>query len=194
MFSGRATNRDDPLVIGAAKILQRFVLYLPQLVARPSMSEQTHRPRLNELLTKARNNVIENTRNVTGWDISEYRPEDLQIIDRLLGERFRDAVRREQRRYESAVFGFGTYLGEVLVRRLGGRWHFPTRFQALIGSLSLDPFKGERYFYVLLDDRRVDVFRAARNAIEKTSGIFSLYDFYENCAHSASETGSTLPK
>ena len=158
------------------------------------MSEQTHRPRLNELLTKARNNVIENTRNVTGWDISEYRPEDLQIIDRLLGERFRDAVRREQRRYESAVFGFGTYLGEVLVRRLGGRWHFPTRFQALIGSLSLDPFKGERYFYVLLDDRRVDVFRAARNAIEKTSGIFSLYDLYENCAHSASETGSTLPK
>ena len=118
MFSGRATNRDDPLVIGAAKILQRFVLYLPQLVARPSMSEQTHRPRLNELLTKARNNVIENTRNVTGGDISEYRPEDLQIIDRLPGERFRDAVRREQRRYESAVFG----LALISVRYLFGGW------------------------------------------------------------------------
>src|SRR5437899_11752276 len=138
MFSGRATNRGNPLVIGAAKILQRFVLHHPQLLERPSMSEQTHRPRLNELLTKARNNVIENTRNVTGWDISEYRPEDLQIIDRLLGERFRDAVRREQRRYESAVFGFGTYL----VRRLGGRWHFPTRFQALMGSRSLGRCKG----------------------------------------------------
>ena len=155
------------------------------------MSEQTHRPRLSELLSQARNNVIENTRNVTGWDISEYRPEDLQIIDRLLGERFKDTVKKEERKYESAVFGFGVYLGEVIVRRLDGQWHFPTRFQALLGSLSLDPFKGERYFYVLTGDRRVDVFRAARNAIEKTSGISSLYDFYEQCAHSTSETEST---
>ena len=158
------------------------------------MSEQTHRPRLSELLSKARDNVIENTRNVTGWDISGYRPEDLQIIDRLLGERFRDAVRSEDSRYESAVFGLGTYLGEIIVRRLGGQWHFPTWFQAVRGSLSLNPFKGERYFYVLLGDRMVDVFRAARTAIEETSGIFSLYDFYEQCANSASETESTSSK
>ena len=154
------------------------------------MSESTHRPRLSELLSKARNNVNENTRNVTGWYISEYRPEDLQIIDRLLGERFRDAVHKD-RRYESAVFGFGTYLGEVLVRRLGGQWHFPNRFQALLGSLSLNPFKGERYFYVRLGDRRVNVFHAARDAIDKTSGIFSLYDFYQQCVHTTSGTEST---
>jgi len=170
------------------------VLDYPPLLARPSTSPQTHRPRLSELLGKAKNNVIENTRNVTGWDISGYRPEDLQIIDRLLGERFRNDVQGEGRRYESAVFGFGIYLGEVIVRRLGGQWHFPTRFQALLDSLSLNPFKGERYFYVRLGDRRVDVFHAARNAIEKTSGIFSLDDFYLQCAHSASETGSTLSK
>jgi hypothetical protein len=151
----------------------------------------TTQPRFSEWLSRARSNVIENTRNVTGQDISEYRPEDLQIIDRLLGERFRDAVRRERRRYESAVFGFGTFLGEVIVLRLRGQWHFPNRFQALLGLLSFDPFKGERYFYVLLRDRKVNVFHAAREAIDKTSGSSSLYDFYQQCAHTTSAKEST---
>src|SRR2546422_10625025 len=97
MFSGRATNRDDPLVIGAAKILQRFVLYHPQLVARPRMSEQTHRPRLNELLTKARNKVIENTRNITSGYDSDYRPEDLQIMQHLTDDTFRAAASTQHR-------------------------------------------------------------------------------------------------
>ncbi len=80
---------------------------------------------------------------------------------------------------------FGTYLGGVFVRNLGGRWHYPSWLQAVRASISRDHFLAERYCYVLLCGQSVYVFKAARDTIEKTGAVFSLFEFYNGWAEAA---------
>ncbi|MFC7548773.1 hypothetical protein [Plantactinospora sp. GCM10030261] len=54
----------------------------------------------------------------------DYTPNSLDAVDGILGEMHRDAVRPEQ--VAETLFGFGCYVGEVMVRQAGGRWRTPT--------------------------------------------------------------------
>ena len=140
-----------------------------------------NRPRraVVEYFEKADRMAIENTRKQVGADISNHRPEDLRTVDDLLDEYMQKANR------EAASMAFGSYLGEVFVRNLAARWHYPNWFQALRALTSWDRFRAERYCYVLVGDEKFLVFRAAREAIEKTGAVFSLYEFYQRYGRTA---------
>lgn len=115
-----------------------------------------------------------------GVDISRHRPEDLQVIDRELSPRFREMVKRRRTDEERSVNAIGCYLGGVFARNLGARWHVPNYLQVLTALFLnvVDPFRTHKYLYVVLGDERIPVLHAAREAIEMTSGRFSLYAFY----------------
>jgi len=118
---------------------------------------------------------------MTGVDISDHRPENLRLIDAVLDERFRATIEKRGE-IESASINTGTYVGEVFVQNLAGRWHYPSWFQAIRASISRDRYRAERYCYVLVADEKVYVFRAAREAINKTGAVFYLYEFYQGYA------------
>ena len=135
--------------------------------------------------------MIQRIRKGLGADISGHRPEDLKILDSTLTDRAREIVHRTKAQYESIPVALGCYLGEVFVRNLAARWRTPSLFQAIVASVSPNPFKAERYFYIVLVDRKVYVFAAAREAIDKTSRAFSLYDFYQQYARGSTSESVT---
>lgn len=115
-----------------------------------------------------------------GVDISSFRPEDLKRIDDRLSDAFRHDAHAVPGALQGSVMGIGSYVGEVFVRNLGARWHFPNVFQAFLQTRSSDDARADRYWYVVLNGRKAYVFRAAREAIERTSAGFSLYHFYRD--------------
>jgi hypothetical protein len=134
-------------------------------------------------VARAETKAIEFVRENSGIDISGHKPEDLQALDRLLGPRLRELLLRGDAGYERASLAIGSYLGEIIVRNLGGRWRFPKPVQTLVILISRDRFKADKYWFVLLDGEEVHVFRAAREAIDQTSSKSSLYEFYRQLAH-----------
>lgn len=56
----------------------------------------------------------------------------------------------------------GWYFGEVLVRNLGGRWRYPSRFYALLALLLFKPGIAYRHWYVVVGKQKVPVFELAR--------------------------------
>ena len=137
------------------------------------------------MVDRAENKVIEIVRNASGADITGHRPEDLRAIDELLDERLREFLRQGNAGFERAALGIGSYLGEVMVRNLGARWRFPTFAQSLFALVSRDPWKADKYWYVYLNGQEIHVFRAAKEAIERTSSEFSLCEFYRRWATNA---------
>ena len=135
--------------------------------------------------------IIQRIRKGVGADISSHRPEDLKILDGTLTDRAREIVHLTRAQYESIPVALGCYLGEVFVRNLAGRWHTPNFLQALVTAISPNPFKGERYFYIVLGDRKVYVFAAAREAIDRTSRTFSLFEFYQQYARGSTSESVT---
>src|SRR5881397_202851 len=135
--------------------------------------------------------AVEYTLKETNSDISDCRPENLIVVDDLLDDYFR-AANKLRRQREAASVGFGSYLGQVLVRNLDGRWHFPSFLQTLKILVSRDRRRGERYWYVLIGGEKVYVFWAAREAIEKTGAVFSLHEFYQRYAHRVSSRPSGI--
>ncbi len=123
----------------------------------------------------------------TDHDISDHRPDKLRVIDRSLDESFRSVAMSSRRRYETNFIGIGCFLGEVVVRNLGGRWHFPSGLQARAVMWSRRPALLEKYMYVAIPGRGVRVIQAARHAIDETAKVFSLYEFYSGFA------GAPLP-
>src|SRR3989454_8312413 len=123
--------------------------------------------------------ATEIVRDATGTDLSDFKPANLRVIDRLFGPPFSDRVKQDAKTYSTSVVAFGSYLGEVMIRNLGGEWHFPNFFQLIVASISWSHFTTSRYMYVVLGKKEARVFRAARLAIDKTSKAFSLYEFYE---------------
>jgi hypothetical protein len=137
-------------------------------------------------ITKAESAVIEGVREESGIDISSHRPEDLEVIDQHIDERLRETLRHGNAGYERATLALGSYLGEVIVRNLGGEWHFP-RFHQLLGILiSRDGFKADKYWFVVSGGEEIHVFDAARKAIEDLSNRSSLSGFYHQLAHESS--------
>lgn len=126
--------------------------------------------------------LVQAVLNALGADLSAHQPEHLRYLDRFLHERYRETLKRHPRSYEGTVNALGSYLGEVFVRNLGGRWHWPNPLRSLVLLLSLNHFKGERYLYIVLGSEKVLVFKAAREAIDRTAREFSLYDFYQRWA------------
>lgn len=145
-----------------------------------------------EILREADRGAIEYARRNVNADISSHHPEDLRVLDDLLDEYFLKAVPRKSDR-EQASFSVGSYLGEVFVRNLGGRWHYPRDFQAWLVYFEWVWWKrggvlrAERYCYVLVSEHRIDVCRAAREAVTKTGLVFPLYDFYQQWAKATGE-------
>ena len=135
--------------------------------------------------------MIQRIRKGLGADISGHRPEDLKILDSTLTDRAREIVHRTKAQYESIPVALGCYLGEVFVRNLAARWRTPSLFQAIVASVSPNPFKAERYFYIVLVDRKVYVFAAAREAIDRTSRTFSLFEFYQQYARGSTSESVT---
>lgn len=134
------------------------------------------------MMAKADGIIVDVVRNSVSREISHHRPEDLRAVDELLDDRFREFLAKEKDGKDRASMGVGIYLGEVFIRNLGARWHFPTFLQVLRVLLSRDRFKGDKFWYILLDKEKVYVFRAAREAVEKTSKGFSLYEYYQRYA------------
>ena len=136
-------------------------------------------------VNRAETALISNVKEATGIDISDHRPENLQVIDRSLGPHFRDVAKRTKPAYERSSIGIGCYLGEVVIRNLGGRWHYPNYLQTLLVLALGNPFRSEKYIYVRLGERKVYPLSAARTAIDKTSKEFSLYELYQQWARDA---------
>lgn len=138
--------------------------------------------------------LINLARDHTDTDISGHRPEHLQVIDRSLNSDFRRVAESTARRLEENVILVGCYLGEVITRNLGGRWHFPTYPQAAIVLALHSPLPSEKYVYVHVAAMKVQVLRAAREAIERTAQEFSLYNFYTEVARRVGGTASASPR
>ena len=135
--------------------------------------------------------MVQRIQKAISADISGHRPEDLQILESVLTDRLREVVHRTKEANESVPVALGCYLGEVFVRNLAARWHTPNFLQALVTAISPNPFKGERYFYIVLGDRKVYVFAAAREAIDRTSRTFSLFEFYQQYARGSTSESVT---
>jgi hypothetical protein len=142
-------------------------------------------------VAKAETSVIEGVREESGIDISSHRPGDLEVIDQLIDERLRETLRHGNAGYERATLALGSYLGEVIVRNLGGEWHFPRFHQLLVVLISKDVFKADKYWFVVLGGEEIHVFDAARKAIEGTSNTHSLSGFYHQLAHEDSAQQQT---
>jgi len=139
--------------------------------------------RLNNALSRGDAITVRIARDGYGVDISGHRPEDLRTVDMFLGESFRNSVTQNSRRYAGAVMAIGSYVGEVFVRNLAGWWRFPDTFQMIVLFLSWNPWKrGERYCHVVVREQQIQVFKAVREGIQRTSKEFSLYDFYQRWA------------
>ncbi len=133
-------------------------------------------------VSKNESALIRHWQSKLGVDISNHRPEDLEVVDRLLNARFHRFAHETQRTYEANIIAVGCYLGEVIVRNLGGRWHPPNSLQVVILLARRNPIRAERQAYVLLGRKKVFVFQAAREAIDKTGAVFSLREFYKGWA------------
>lgn len=131
-----------------------------------------------------------------GVDISDHRPERLQVIDRSLGPHFRDQVKRKRSDYESSAIAIGCYLGQVMVYNLGARWHVPNYLQTLAALVlaQVNPIRTERYVYLSFGAQKVYVLQAAREAIDKTAAEFSLYEFYLHWADATAGRGPQPPE
>jgi hypothetical protein len=55
----------------------------------------------------------------------DYSPQSLAEVDRIIGKFHAQKMRADQ--IGETVFSFGCYVGEVLVRNLGGTWKNPER-------------------------------------------------------------------
>ncbi len=143
-------------------------------------------------LEEAERDAIQNARNILRKDISGFRPEDLRVIDALLDRYYVNEFKRRNQ-VEGATAAYGSYLGEVLVRNLGARWHTPSWFQALAVVVSRSPLRAERSSYVWLGSEKIHVFRAAHEAVDKTGAVFSLYGFYQRYARKSSSVSGGGP-
>jgi hypothetical protein len=75
--------------------------------------------------------AVDAARNVDHVEL-DYSPQSLAEVDRILGKFHAEKLRADQ--MGETVFSFGCYVGEVLVRHLGGSWQMPERgFLARLG-------------------------------------------------------------
>lgn len=75
--------------------------------------------------------AVDAARNVDRIEL-DYSPQSLAEVDRILGKFHAQKLRADQ--IGETVFTFGCYVGEVLVRHLGGSWVMPERgFWARLG-------------------------------------------------------------
>jgi hypothetical protein len=58
--------------------------------------------------------------------------------------------------------GLGSYFGEVLVRNLGGRWRYPSRFLVIMAILFSQPDMVYRHWYVVVGKQKIPVIELAR--------------------------------
>ena len=156
----------------------------------PVSADKDHRQSLYrrgflDWVSRAESALIANVKGATGIDISDHRPENLQVIDRSLGPHFRDLAKRTKQAYESSSIAIGCYLGEVVIRNIGGRWHYPNYLQNLLVLALGNPFRMEKYIYLRLGERKLYPLSAARKAIDETSRQFSLYELYQQWARDA---------
>jgi len=153
-------------------------------VAVPSPADGSERRQRDKSLLdwvrKADRMLIDSYGEKTGIDFSNHKAENLMAIDQyFLGTQTREKARQSKKYYETNAIAMASYLGEVIVQNLGGSWHFPTALEALFVRLLGNPFRMQRYWYVLLGQEKVYVLRAALEAINRTAKEFSLYDFYQ---------------
>lgn len=98
-------------------------------------------------------------RKLTGV-LLDYSPQSLTVCDRLVDEGWGG---QPPHHLEAAVNLFGAYLGEVIVRALGGRWELTDRFGVCVVGL-----RGT-------DARAMPLLRAARRFLEGPSASFQGY-------------------
>lgn len=66
--------------------------------------------------------AVDAARNVDHVEL-DYSPQSLAEVDRILGRFHEEKLRADE--IGETVFSFGCYVGEVLVRHLGGTWKIP---------------------------------------------------------------------
>ena len=66
--------------------------------------------------------AVDGARNVDRVEL-DFSPQSLAEVDRIVGKFHAEKLRADQ--IGETVFSFGCYVGEVLVRHLGGKWKMP---------------------------------------------------------------------
>lgn len=70
-------------------------------------------------------------RRLTGIDL-DYSPASLEICDRLVDEAWADGGPAKP---DAVINLFGAYLGEVILRNLGGRWDVDEKFGICVAGI-----------------------------------------------------------
>ena len=92
------------------------------LASWPAMNLRLQFPPTPENAAAHAQLAVDAARNVDHVQL-DYSPQSLVEVDRILGKFHTEGLRADQ--IGETVFSFGCYVGEVIVRHLGGAWSMP---------------------------------------------------------------------
>lgn len=124
----------------------------------------------------------------------DYSPGSLSQLDEDLPENLSEEIRLRGFNPAPDVLwafhsGLGSYLGEVLIRNLGGEWRYPSRIVTFLAWLLNRPRLLYRFWYVIVRGKRVAVFEIARRREILGPKRASLARAYEDVARSCGRSG-----
>jgi len=122
-----------------------------------------------------------------GYDIGDYSPDRLRIVDDHWLESAKEACAKEGIPPESGVLwsmyhGVGSYFGTVIIRNLGGRWRTPSTLTFWLSQALARPGILFNHWYVEVKGEKIPVFRIARWRCDGSGRVRSLAEAYEKIA------------
>lgn len=120
----------------------------------------------------------------------DYSPRSLTQLDEDLPDSISEEARRRGYEFDSGAIwafhaGLGSYIGEVIVRSLGGEWKYPNRLIIALAWLLNRPDILYKHWYVVVGRVKVPVFEIARRRETLGREKASLLRAYEEIANSS---------
>ena len=132
---------------------------------------------------------LERVEYFCGGYILDYSPRSLERIDQNNAIDVAKEQKRDKRDYSpSGLYAQeGAYLGEVILRTLGGKWRYPPNYRFALSRIFINlgfPFDHSvgivlRKCGIDLDGRFIPVIRIAKLRLRKSERVKSLHEVYE---------------
>jgi len=122
-----------------------------------------------------------------GVNLGDYSLANLRAIDEDLSGSVEEACAKEGIPPEPGVLwsmyhGYGSYLGTVIVRNLGGEWRTPSTLRLWLSNALRRPQILFDHWYVVVQGRRIPVFKVARWRCDGSGRVKSLAEVYDRIA------------